>query len=81
MKLNHSLQLMLKMTDICKEKCLVCWRGMGALPQCISDKEYETQSSNIPPAMAESTQDTMTDMMDLLITIGLIGWHEMHSIS
>ena len=41
------------------------------MPQCISDREYENQSSNIPPAMAESTQDTlmdMMDMMDLLIT-------------
>ena len=42
---------------------------MGAMPQCISDREYETQSSNIPPAMAESTQDTLMDMMDMLITI------------
>ena len=55
---------------------------MGAMPQCISDREYETQSSNIPPAMAESTQDTLNDMMDLLITIGTImDRHVMHSIS
>ena len=59
---------MFRMTDICKESISFCWPGMGAMPQCISDREYETQSSNIPPAMAESTQDTLNDMMDLLIT-------------
>ena len=56
---------------------------MGAMPQCIPDWEYETQSSNIPPAMAESTQDGLMDMTDLLITIRTnnTGWHMMHSIS
>ena len=39
-------------------------RALGAMPQCIPDWEYETQSSNIPPAMAESTQDGLIDMMD-----------------
>ena len=56
------------MTDIWKEKCEPCRCALGAMPQCIPDWEYETQSSNIPPAMAESTQDGLIDMMDLLIT-------------
>ena len=43
-------------------------RALGAMPQCIPDLEYETQSSDIPPAMAESTQYGLIDMMDLLIT-------------
>ena len=57
-----------KMTDIWKEKCEPGRCALGAMPQCIPDWEYETQSSNIPPAMAESTQDGLIDMMDLLIT-------------
>ena len=71
------------MTDICEEKCLAGWCGLGAMPQRIPDWEYETQSSNIPPAMAESTQDGLMDMTDLLITIRTnnTGWHMMHSIS
>ena len=68
MKLNHRLQLALERLTFAKKYACYCWRGMGAMPQCISDREYETQSSNIPPAMAESTQDTLMDMMDLLIT-------------
>ena len=50
------------------------------MPQCISDREYENQSSNIPPAMAESTQDTMNDMMDITNRTNMDG-HVMHSIS
>ena len=29
----------------------------------------------------QSTQDTITDMLDLIITNQLIGWHEMHIIN
>ena len=56
------------MTDILEEKCEPGRCALGAMPQCIPDWEYETQSSNIPPAMAASTQDGLIDMMDLLIT-------------
>ena len=60
--------------------------GAAVYPGCdaavYSDMEYETQSSNIPPAMAESTQDGLNDMTDLLITNWTnIEKHVMHSIS
>ena len=58
----------MKMTEICIEKCDLAGVAWGAMPQCIPAWEYETQSSNIPPAMAASTQDGLIDMMDLLIT-------------
>ena len=57
---------------------LLAWHGCDAA--MYSDREYETQSSNIPPAMAESTQDTMNDMMDITNRTNMDG-HVMHSIS
>ena len=47
MKLNHKLRLALERLTFAKKYACFCWRGMGAMPQCISDREYETQSSNI----------------------------------
>ena len=70
------------MTEICIEKCDLAGVAWGAMPQCIPAWEYETQSSNIPPALAESTQDGLNDMTDLLITIKTkMDRHVMHSIN